>query len=238
MGVGLLLGLAYAPAVRAQIPVFPPAEPSSAEPPSEQAVLPPPPDAPPGAELEAGPVPASPSVVTPPPPPAPLPSRELPPPGEAVYRPPGARRPWYGWQTLITDGAALTLALLADSPRSSDLSSAVGLLALGAYGLGAPIVHAVHHNPGKGLASFGLRLGMPIAGAFAGASAASGCNGFLCEVDGAAIGMLIGLAGAVTIDATVLAYEARPRPVRASAGWSPQLLLTPRSGWVGVGGEL
>jgi hypothetical protein len=150
---------------------------------------------------------------------------------------------WYGWQTLSTDAAALALALLAGTSSGAGISSsageALGWLALGTYGLGAPAVHFVHRNPGRALGSFGIRLGMPIAGAFAGASLASGCDGFLCEASGAALGLLIGVGGAVAIDAAVLARETKPKHRDQRAGLLvPLVSLTPQRAWLGVAGEL
>ena len=68
---------------------------------------------------------------------------------------------WYGWQTLATDGAAIGLItaslVTADNRGGRSPSSALAWGALGVYGLGAPVMHFVHENPGRGLASFGMR---------------------------------------------------------------------------------
>src|SRR5512135_2030900 len=55
---------------------------------------------------------------------------------------------WYGWQTLLTDGAAFFFAFG---------SASTGSTAVAAYGLGGPLVHLIHDRPEAALASVGLR---------------------------------------------------------------------------------
>lgn len=153
------------------------------------------------------------------------------------------RRTWYGWQTLVVDGAALSAILLGAAIDGSGRDGGdVALLGLLGYELGPGIVHFVHRNPGRGFASFGVRLGMPLTGAFLGASVSSNCDGFRCEEDGAALGFLLGMAGAIAIDAAVFAFdERRPRPERTSGatrGLTPLVSVVPGRAWVGVGGRL
>jgi hypothetical protein len=83
-----------------------------------------------------------------------------------------------------------------------------------------------------------MRFGMPLAGAFIGASFASGCNGNLCEAGGAGVGALLGMGGAIAIDAAVLARD-DPKPSTARPGaLVPLALVTPHQAWIGVGGAL
>lgn len=128
---------------------------------------------------------------------------------------------WYGWQTLATDGAALglisaSLATVDGGGRSP--SSALAWGALGAYALGAPVMHFVHENPGRGFASFGIRIGGPVVLGVAGAMAENcgGGGGDFCGLGGALIGTTLGIATAITIDAAVFAYDDRPEDVAAS----------------------
>ncbi len=154
-----------------------------------------------------------------------------------------SRPEWYGWQTLIVDGASFTSlvagASLNSRPGARDTPGDslvwVGLLG---YEFGPGIVHFVHRNPGRGFASFGLRLGMPLAGAFLGASLASGCNANLCEAGGAGIGVLLGMGGAMAIDAAVFAYDDAKRSSGRRVGFLPLVAVTPRQAWVGIGGQL
>jgi hypothetical protein len=65
---------------------------------------------------------------------------------------------WYGWQTLLVDGAALAaITSVAAFDRGSHTGGAVVLGGLGAYAFGAPIVHATHGHWGTAFGSFGLR---------------------------------------------------------------------------------
>ena len=159
------------------------------------------------------------------------------------------RRKWYGWQTLTADGAsfaALTVAaVLSDrAARGSDekgvSSNAKGLVWFGllGYELAPGIVHFLHRNPGRGFASMGLRLGMPLAGFFLGASAASSCSSLACEESGAGLGVLLGMAGAIAIDAAVLAYDDPKKQSPRGLSLTPLVAVAPHQAWLGLGGEL
>ncbi len=75
------------------------------------------------------------------------------------YRP---RRRWYGWQTLIVDGAS-TLALVAIASRSDTDSDDAWLTGLAvAYSAAPPIIHLAHGHPGKALLSLGIRAVGPL----------------------------------------------------------------------------
>lgn len=112
---------------------------------------------------------------------------------------------WYGWQTLIADGASLIVVPLGAAAAGSPEVAAGAFI--GGYLLAAPIIHFAHGRPGIAAASFGLRLGMPLLGAAAGALA-DGCGerGEWC-VAGPVIGMALGMLGAVVLDASLLTYE-------------------------------
>lgn len=154
------------------------------------------------------------------------------------------RRRWYGWQTLITDGVSLTALVVGASIESRETGGPGGgttsLLWLGFLGYEAApaVVHAAHRNPGRAFASMGIRLGMPLAGAFLGASLASDCNRNWCEAGGAGVGVLLGMAGAIAIDAAVFSYDdAKRGPVRR-AGLKPLIAWSPHTAWIGLGGQL
>lgn len=159
---------------------------------------------------------------------------------EPVPVEPPPRRRWYGWQTLAADGASLAVFLTAGIASSGNEGFGGRVAAIGAvsYGLTPGIIHFVHRNPGRGFASFGIRLGMPLAGVFIGASAASGCSGFLCEAGGAAVGALIGAGGAIAIDAAVLAYEDPPDHPPIGVSFQPLISVTPKHALFGVAGRL
>jgi hypothetical protein len=139
---------------------------------------------------------------------------------------------WYGWQTLATDGAAvglLTASLFTvDNDGRNSPSSALAWGALGAYALGAPVMHFVHENPGRGLASFGMRVGAPIVLGFTGAllENCGGGGGDFCGLGGALIGTSLGIIGAVAVDAAVFAYDDKPENEAASRRF--RIGLSPR----------
>ena len=133
---------------------------------------------------------------------------------------------WYGWQTLIADGAALTLfvggAALSDT-GSGGRTAAILPLALGgsAFFLGTPTIHATHGNWGTAAGSLGLRVALPLLGTEIGAGIDRCGVGYdeseLCPVGGMAFGALIGLGTAMGIDAALLSYEHASTPASNSA---------------------
>jgi hypothetical protein len=102
---------------------------------------------------------------------------------------------WYGWQTLIVDAGSIALMPL------------VPPVGIGGYLLGPPLVHVVHGRPLPALGDFGLRLTIPPTCGIIGFAAAHGCTGFLCELEGAAVGLIVGAGIAIGIDAIFLARE-------------------------------
>jgi len=240
--------LSYASRAFAQLPVFvpepvPTSEPAPVVPAPALAPsnLPPAPPAPPSAGVPgdtlSGPAPAKAEVITARP---------------AVDAPSDdpqdlddgvddahERRRWYGWQTLVADGISVSSVLLGAQRSSADSEGQTFFwLGLLGYEVAPGIVHFVHRNPGRGFASMGIRLGLPLAGVFIGASLASNCNRNLCEADGAGIGALLGMAGAIAIDAAVFSYDDARRSPGPRAGLVPLLALTPQQALIGVGGQL
>lgn len=236
LGVALLAVTTWSLPARAQLPVFLTDTEEPAPPEASPVAAPPP--------AVAAPPPA---VAAPPPPLAPA-KAEVIGFGQHPYDDDdddvpavGPRRTWYGWQTLIVDGASLSSVLLGASLERSSGSGGGALVGAGllGYEFGPGIVHFVHRNPGRGFASFGVRLGMPLAGAFLGASLFSNCDGYQCEGDGAGAGFLLGMVGAIAIDAAVFAYDdQRSRAPRAGPRLLPLASLRPGHAWLGIGGEL
>jgi hypothetical protein len=149
---------------------------------------------------------------------------------------------WYGWQILLADASAVSLALLAgvaaELDHTGDDTAGVpfGLGALATYLLGGPVIHVAHDRVGAGLGSLGLRLGLPLVGFGVGAAAAQGCDGFLCEAGGAALGGLVGIGAAIAIDAATLPYEPRGDDSGA-ASVVPLATLEHGRGWIGARGR-
>jgi len=124
------------------------------------------------------------------------------------------QRRWYGYQTLLVDGASIA-ALFANP-------------GLGAGGLilGGPAVHTANGHVGKAFGSLGLRVGAPIAGIMAGAAlegaASGGCSDEWGCLGGAAIGFFVGGVSAIVIDSAVLANDDVPASERG-----PSIALKP-----------
>jgi hypothetical protein len=107
---------------------------------------------------------------------------------------------------------------------------------LGAYVIGPPIVHVMHGRPLRGLGSLGLRVGLPILGAFAAVGLAQPCGGDFGCIGEAALGTAIGFTGAIAIDAAVLAYEERPTPSTQALSATPFAYVDGQRALFGVGG--
>lgn len=238
--------LSYASPAVAQVPVFQSERAPEPEPDPVAAALPPAPVPPPGAtappaaapaDAANAPAPAKAAVITDHD--AQREARAEPDLGEGDDLDAAHQPRWYGWQTLVADGASFGALILgtALSEQSDAGDTLVGLGLLG-YAFVPGIVHFAHRNPGRGFASFGIRLGMPLAGAFLGASLASGCNTNLCEAGGAGVGVLLGMGGAIAIDAAVFAYDDRKRPATRRLGLVPLVSVTPQNAWFGVAGQL
>jgi len=254
--------LSYASPASAQLPIFQvESEPPAAEPVAPAAPVESPVAVPPAQALPAAPAPP-PGVV------APLTPGTSPAPAKTdVITDPNARRAseariardadqeaddapdederrkWYGWQTLVADGASFASLLVGASlndqrSTSGDIADTLVWSGLLGYELAPGIIHFAHRNPGRGFASFGLRLGMPLAAAFVGASLASSCNTNRCEGDGAGIGALLGMAGAMAIDAAVFAYDDPKRSSSHRLGLLPVVSVTPQQAWIGLAGRL
>ena len=248
--------LSYASPALAQIPAFSQPEPAT-EPSAPLAPVIPAPPAPPPVSPELPPAPAPPAgaATRPASPNAPAPAK-----ADHITAPDahraaeanveaderydadeaGQRSEWYGWQTLVADGPSLTaffagVVMSDNGNREGDRLAWLGILG---YEFAPGIVHFAHRNPGRAFASFGMRLGLPLAGAFIGASLASGCNASLCEASGAGAGILLGMGGAIALDAAVLAYD-DPKPADARGRLLvPLASVTPHQAWIGIGGEL
>jgi len=124
--------------------------------------------------------------------------------------PPRMVKQWYGWQTLIADGAAIGLGF---ATRGNPWVTGA------AYSLVPTVIHFTHGNVGRGFADLGIRVVLPplatIGGGLLGlalaqdpgGSGAGKLNGLLI---GAGLGLITGYVGAVTIDAAALSWETVP----------------------------
>ena len=158
--------------------------------------------------------------------------------------PPKTHEEWYGYQTLIADGASVA-AMIGGASFANDRVAERLLLAGGlGYVFGGPIVHWMHGNMGPGFGSLGLRVGAPLVGLFWGAVIGAAADTHGSEADsvavGSAIGFLGGMAGAMLVDAALLAYEKVPgeRPLESAklVPAKPPLRLVPQLSIGRVGG--
>ena len=115
---------------------------------------------------------------------------------------------WYGWQVLAADAAGILGTAACVSFSNADAC-------IIPYFIAAPTVHLTHGRPMNALASVGVRLAFPIAGAMVGARFAN-CSAqsdqFLCGLSEMAVGALVGIVVASVFDMAVLSNETRERP--------------------------
>jgi hypothetical protein len=127
---------------------------------------------------------------------------------------------WYGAPIVVTDIAALGLFFggMTAADHGSNVGTGLMLAGVSVYLLGGPIVHISRHESGKGIASLGLRLVAPLAGAFAGAivggvigSQRSCGTNETCGLGGLAVGGALGLVSgglvAMVVDDAAFAYR-------------------------------
>jgi hypothetical protein len=155
------------------------------------------------------------------------------------------RSQWYGWQTLLVDGAVLVgsisvVTIYAGKPDGHG-SDAV-LAPLFAFPLGGPVVHWAHGRVGTGFGDLGIRLAAPILATFIGAAIGGSINSNRSSAwttaggeYGALVGLASGCAAAIAIDAAVLAREDVREPVaaRSKMNLMPTLALTKGGGGTG-----
>lgn len=152
---------------------------------------------------------------------------------------------WYGWQTLLADGA--TIAITGLSAKLPQTEHAYGYFFAGGYFLGAPLVHLMNENfRGAGI-SLGLRLFLPLAGGLAGLGIGTATDtnsgGFdLFPLGMAVLGAGIGMLTAVVLDAALIARTSPPE-TRSALATRPHALrivptfgVTPRNASAGVAG--
>jgi hypothetical protein len=131
---------------------------------------------------------------------------------------------YYGWQILLTDAIGVSLLLLSQKLGNSSIPAFIGA---GSLLIGAPVLHAVHHNwLGLGV-SLGMRLGTGLA--FVGGlslvlgSDGDGSTGGFVLLGGSVLGAL----ATVVLDAALLGVDRR-RPHQGASRCSLTPHLDPR----------
>jgi hypothetical protein len=141
---------------------------------------------------------------------------------------------WYGWQTLLADGAGFAATASCFGAFGNHDG---GLLCLVPLVGASAVVHAAHHNPGRALLSVAMMTVLPYVGDRIGmATADCGKDELFCGWDDGFVGLAVGLAAAMTLD-VAFAYTTQetPRPIaRRGPSFMPTLAINPRGG-AGVG---
>jgi hypothetical protein len=143
---------------------------------------------------------------------------------------PKTRRRYYGWQLLITDGAAIGLV------SARQYAAGVAMFAVG-----SPIVHMAHGNVPQFFGSVAARVVLPVGGAAAGAALETCTPGeWFCGLQGAALGGLVGLLAAEAIDHAWLAHDEvpvdDPAPTGVRAAYTPTVAVNAHGAAVGLSG--
>lgn len=139
----------------------------------------------------------------------------------------------YRWQIAIADAASIALVFSQSRPGAT-----IGAFV---YLLGGPVIHGANGEGGRTAASLALRLGMPLAGALAGAklaSSRSSCSADDIDCDsgelaGGLLGFGVGVLGAMILDSALIArpHVVHKEPQRT---WVPQFTVTPHQKTVGL----
>jgi hypothetical protein len=129
----------------------------------------------------------------------------------AAHADTGPEVTWYGWQVLPVDVATLAIGL-----QSRDLGVLVG-----AYSLGAPLVHWAHGHRTRAIIDFGVRAAVPLSvGLFAGERCESSDHdglAFTCD-DERTMAALLPALGISLVD-MVLSRDERAPAQHATGGF-------------------
>jgi hypothetical protein len=151
---------------------------------------------------------------------------------------------WYGWQTLLADGAAVGTVIAAFSAEANrGGSTSFYVASASAYSLAAPMVHLFHRRPLVALEDVGIRLGAPAVLALVGYGLGQGDHASFTPpgaLEGIALGA-VGVVSAIVFDAAWLASEPVAQdgaPATTSRiSWSPSLSVTTRGPSLGIAGS-
>jgi hypothetical protein len=162
----------------------------------------------------------------------------------AYERRPTEPRSWYGWQTLVIDGAALTAGVIVilrgDEPDRRKRYAGMAVLPLVTGLLISPWVHAFHGRWGTALGSLGLRAFAPALGALVGLSGYCAATGGAddCTGDGAVYGLLGGTVLTAAIDIGLMSHDASAESARAKRTLSPYVAPHADGLQAGISGAL
>jgi hypothetical protein len=157
-----------------------------------------------------------------------------------------AERSWYGWETLVTDGAALGFFAVAEAVRGDHTAVAIAAVgAFGSYAFGGPAVHIAHGRYGVALGDLGLRVGAPLLFALAAVATTNPASCFTGQFCPSFALVAIGYLGAMAIDSAGLSWSSesgqaahakRALERREGVRIAPLVWAAPRGMNAGVGG--
>lgn len=149
--------------------------------------------------------------------------------GEADEADPAPERYGYRWQIAISDGAAIAMSLAIHqiSDGGGSRPGALATLTIASYFFAAPMIHGVHRQGPRALASFALRAGLPLALGLLGEQLdgtppCDSCADTL-RSEGKLIGLTAGVLIAMAVDSTLLARPISRRVERPRTAWMPAL---------------
>ena len=151
---------------------------------------------------------------------------------------------WYGYQTLVADGASVvsfvTGLALIQRTQMQPLGAGLATAGFFSYFLAAPTVHLVHGEVGRAFGDLAIRIGAPVLfgamGLLVGAATSRPPRGQYAGLAGLVGGFATGLVGPIVIDASVLAYEKKP-VVDAKLRLLPTAAITPTGLTGGLSGQ-
>jgi hypothetical protein len=143
---------------------------------------------------------------------------------------------WYGGRILLADGSAVAVMAAGGGLGSGPLA----LVGVAGWFVASPLVHAQHAGAGRGLGSFALRAGLPLAGLVLANAASHDCwkepgASDSCDVGAGLAGLLLGVIGAEILDVAWLARDAHPVEGAHAESRAPQLVFLPQGDGLSVG---
>ncbi len=134
----------------------------------------------------------------------------------------------YRWQVIVADSATVAMSLVIGAlADGGDRPGALATLTIASYFFSTPMVHGVHRQGKRALASFGMRAGLPLLLGFLGEKIdgtppCDVCNDTL-RSKGKLVGLTAGVLISMAVDNVLLTrpiYRKRERP---RAAWTPAL---------------
>jgi hypothetical protein len=127
----------------------------------------------------------------------------------------------YRWHVVAADAAVIGLSLAVDrlAANGSGRPDALATLTIASYFFAVPMVHGIHRQGKRALASFGMRAGLPLLLGFLGEQLDGTPDCDICEdtlrSEGKLIGLTVGVLVSMVVDGALLARPIYRRTERA-----------------------